>query len=114
MPVIPYSSLARGFFSGRLTRENLEEMKPKLGSAYVRAYCHEVNLKRLDRAMLLAEEKGATVPQIALAFTSASRVNVFPLVGAATKEEFEQNVGALDIGLTERECACLDLQIDGR
>jgi len=114
MAVVPYSSLGRGFFSGRLTRDNFEEMKSTLGRACVTAYCHEVNFTRLDRAMLLAKEKGATVPQIAIAFMLGSRLSVFPLIGAASREEFEENVRALDISLTEKERAWLDLEIDDR
>jgi aryl-alcohol dehydrogenase-like predicted oxidoreductase len=112
MPVFSYSSLGRGFFSGRVTRENFEAMKPVLGSASVKAYGHEVNFRRLERAAALANEKGVTIPQIALAFSLCSPMNVFPLVGAASEAEFVENSKALDVALTQRERAWLDLEID--
>lgn len=112
MPVLSYSSLARGFFSGRITRDNFEEVRATLDSACLKAYCHECNFQRLDRAMELAEKKGVTVPQLALAFILTSPMNVFPLVGAASEAEFRENLGAFDIELTQKERAWLDLQSD--
>ena len=109
MPVLSYSSLARGFFSGRLTRANYEEMKPILGSACVKAYAHEVNFQRLDRAAQLAREKNVSIPQIALAFSLCSPLYVFPLVGAASEAEFQENIKALDLALTPQERSWLDL-----
>ena len=43
---------------------------------------------------ILAEEKGVPLPQIALAFILQSPLNVFPLIGARTREEFAENVKA--------------------
>jgi aryl-alcohol dehydrogenase-like predicted oxidoreductase len=39
-------------------------------------------------------------------------LNVFALVGAASRDEFKANVEALDIKLTQEEIAWLDLQSD--
>jgi aryl-alcohol dehydrogenase-like predicted oxidoreductase len=114
MPVLAYSSLARGFFSGRVTPDTYEQSKELLDRACRTAYCHEVNLKRLERTMVLAREKGATVPQIALAYILQSPLNVFPLVGAANGVEYAQNVEALDLDLTAAERAWLNLERDER
>jgi len=112
MPVLAYSSLARGLFSGRVTPENYDEMRSSLDHACQTAYCHEPNVRRLGRAISLAEQKGASVPQIVLAFMFASPVNVFPIVGAANGDEFKQNVESFDLTLTEQERAWLDLEIE--
>jgi aryl-alcohol dehydrogenase-like predicted oxidoreductase len=115
MPVFAYSSLARGFFSGRITREsfardNFERTSEMLDRACRTAYCHEVNFRRLERAMALAEELGVTVPQIALAYVLHDPLDVYPLVGAANGDEFAQNVQALDVSLTEAQRAWLNLE----
>jgi aryl-alcohol dehydrogenase-like predicted oxidoreductase len=116
MPVLAYSSLARGFFSGRITPDNFEGTRSSLDRACLTAYCHDVNFERLRRAIQLAEEKGSsggsqpTVPQIALAYILHSPLDVFPLVGAANGDEFEENVRAFDIELSEEECAWLNLE----
>jgi len=114
MPVFAYSSLGRGLFSGRLSRQNLAAAEQLLDDAARTAYLHEVNLKRLDRVQQLAAERGCTVPQMALAYVLHAPFNVFPLVGAANDVEFAENLRALDIALTPAECAWLDLVSDER
>jgi aryl-alcohol dehydrogenase-like predicted oxidoreductase len=112
MPVMAYSSLARGLFSGRITPENFDEIRSTLDRACLTAYCHEPNFQRLARALRLAQEKGVSVPQLVLAFMFASPLNVFPIVGAANGDEFRENVDAFDLALSEEERAWLDLEID--
>ena len=116
MPLFTWSSLAQGFFSGRLTRENFDEMKKsrQLTESCIHAYCYETNFKRLDRAHELAKEKGATVPQIALAFNLSLPLNTFSLIGCATREEMATNIQALDLELTKEEVDWLDLKADTR
>jgi len=116
LPIFAYSSLGRGFFSGRITRENFEELKENsmIDGACLRAYCHEQNFRRLDRVQTLAEEKGMTVPQIATAYIMSQPLNVFALVGTANRDEFKANVEACELRLTPEETAWLDLRSDNR
>ncbi len=114
MPALAYSSLARGFFSGRISRANFAETRAMLDQACLTAYCHEVNFQRLDRAEALAAEKGVTIPQLALAYILGAPFTVFPIVGAATPEEYAQNLAAFDVALTPEERAWLDLETDVR
>jgi aryl-alcohol dehydrogenase-like predicted oxidoreductase len=114
MPVLSYSSLGRGFFSGRISRENFEETRGMLDRACLTAYCHEVNFQRLDRAYVLAAEKGCTVPQLVLAYILRSPMRVFPIVGAANPDEYAQNLAAFDVPLSETERRWLDLETDER
>ena len=51
LAVFAYSSLGRGLFSGRVTRQNYKEV---VDGTCEHAYCHEVNFQRLDRATELA------------------------------------------------------------
>lgn len=110
MPVFAYSSLGRGFFSGRITRENFENQKDKIDGTCRHAYCHEVNFKRLDRVQILAKEKDMTVPQIAMAYIMNQPLNVFALVGAANRDEFKASIEACELKLTPEEVAWLDLR----
>jgi len=114
IPVFAYSSLGRGFFSGRITRENFETQKDSIDGACLRAYCHEQNFKRLDRVQILAEEKGMTVPQIAMAYIMNQPLNVFALVGAVNHDEFKANVEACELTLSPEEIDWLDLRSDIR
>jgi len=114
MPVFAYSSLARGLFTGRITRANFPQTRELLDNACLTAYCHEPNFQRLDRAFELAAEKGISVPQLVLAYMFGSEVNVHPIVGAANAQELAQNVDAFGVTLTENERLWLDLQLDER
>ena len=81
MPLFTWSSLAQGFFSGRITRENLEDVQEDFPESCIRSYCHEQNFQRLDRVRELAAEKGMTVPQVALAYVTNQPSNIFALIG---------------------------------
>jgi aryl-alcohol dehydrogenase-like predicted oxidoreductase len=105
MPVFAYSSLARGLMSGRITRENAADTAD---GACLKAYGHPCNFERLDRAGQLAVEKGVSVPQIAIAYILAHPLNVFPLLGAANREECEANAAAATIALTPADVAWLE------
>jgi aryl-alcohol dehydrogenase-like predicted oxidoreductase len=111
MPILAYSSLARGLFSGRITPDNFEEQKSTLDEACLKAYCHEQNFRRLERTLLLSKEKGISVPQLVLAYILGSKLNVFPIVGAANRQELEDNIKAFNHSLTESERAWLNLEI---
>lgn len=110
MPIFAYSSLARGFFSGRISRDNFAQTQDLLDGACRKAYCHEVNFQRLDRTQVMAREKGVTVAQVALAYVMNQPLNIFALVGAATPGELRANVAAAELKLTDEELAWLDLR----
>jgi aryl-alcohol dehydrogenase-like predicted oxidoreductase len=114
MPIFAYSSLARGLLSGRISRENLETTLPSLDGASRTAYCHEVNFQRLDRLWQLSRERGASVPQLATAWLMAQPLPVFPLVGAATREELQSTIQGADMTLSAQEEAWLDLRSPAR
>ena len=105
MPVMAYSSLGRGMLSGRVTRGNFKGL---LDAAALKAYACEANFARVDRARELAAQKGASVPQIGLAYILNQPFNVFPIVGAAAQNELAEAVASADIRLTARELAWLE------
>lgn len=111
VPVLAYSSLARGLLSGRLSRGNWGDAAKILDGAAHTAYAHEVNLQRLDRLHELAGKRDCTVPQLALAWVlQQAPLSVHALVGAADAGEIAACVQALDIRLKPAELAWLDLR----
>jgi len=60
----------------------------------------------------LAEKKGLSAPQIALAYVMNQPLDIFALVGCANRDEFAANVAALEVQLTPEEMAWLDLRQD--
>ena len=114
MPLFTWSSLAGGFFSGRLRRDNLESFETYLDKLAVTTYANEENFRRLDRVQQLADEKGLSIPQVATAYVMSYPLNIFALVGCQTADEFKANMAASEIRLTAAEMAWLELQSDSR
>jgi len=104
LPLITWSSIARGFFSGKVTRDDdsvLEECSRQ-------GFCYPENFDRLERAFQMAAEKGVSVPQLAVAYVLNYPLNIFALVGPCTPQEFQENLAALAIELTPEELAWLE------
>jgi 1-deoxyxylulose-5-phosphate synthase len=104
LPLITWSSIARGFFGGKVTRDDdsiLEECSRQ-------AFSYPENFDRLDRAFQMAGEKGVSVPQLALAYVFSYPLNAFALVGPCTPDELKENVAALELKLTSDEISWLE------
>jgi len=114
LPVLAWSSLARGFFSGRVSRAREAELPEILEDHAIRCYVCESNWERLARVEQLADEKGLSVPQLALAYVLTDPMNVFALVGAHNPAEIEANTVVVDAVLSEGERRWLDLMTDDR
>lgn len=112
--VMPWSSMAGGFFSDTYHRDNLDAFGKDDGFAQIciKCYCGETNFQRLDRARELAQAKGLSVAQIALAFSMSQPMNLFTLISSLTAEQFAANAAAQEITLTPQEIAYLDLKAD--
>ncbi len=109
--IFAYSSLARGFFSGRvLSSDGRDGAKQKVDQACWNAYCHPGNFERLRRAEILAKAKCLTVPQIATAYIMNHPLRIFACIGAASRLEMQANLAAASIQLSPAEMAWLDLE----
>lgn len=115
MPLLVWSPLASGFFSGKFRRDNLNEFgEREWDEVVVRTYAKEANFQRLDRAATLASEKGVTTAHVALAFVMSQPMNMYSVVGPHSAAKFKANIEAADIQLTVQEMDWLDLKNDNR
>jgi aryl-alcohol dehydrogenase-like predicted oxidoreductase len=114
LAVFPYSSLARGFFSGRLKSTDRQGFEEIVDAPCQRAYCFEVNFQRLERVEQLAAETGYTVAQIALAYVVHQPMHIHPLVGAASRSEIESCIAALGLDFSQGTLDWLDLRTETR
>ena len=112
MPVIAYSSLGRGLFSGKLKSCDAAHADAVLDPVSMKGYACPENFERLRRCEILAEQKHATVPQIAMAWIYSQPINTFAVVSTSSAERMRANIAALDISLTAKEAAFLDLESD--
>ncbi|MEM7732890.1 MAG: aldo/keto reductase [Pseudomonadota bacterium] len=106
---VPYSPLGRGFLTGAVTslvdmdEKDFRRANPRFSDDNLPA-----NLKLLAQVQAMAEEKGCTVAQLALAWVLAQGKDIVPIPGTKQVRYLEQNVGALDVVLTADDLARLD------
>jgi len=110
--VFSWSSMARGFWSGRFNRQTFSAVKENLDPWCVKAYCHETNFARLDRVEALSAFYHVTVPQIAVAYIMHQSLNIFAIIGAASKEELMASIVGLTLPLTQYDMDWIDLTVD--
>lgn len=82
-PLFSWSSQARGFFTGRFSRED------RSNADLVRVFYNEANWARYDRAAELANQKGVSTIQIALAYVLNQPFPACALIGPQNREELE-------------------------
>lgn len=106
--MLPWGPLGGGFLSGkykrgeRPTSGRIATTAPDTEEAWSRR-ANERNWDIIDAVGEIAVARGATYPQIALAWlkTQASVCSV--IIGARTLAQFEDNMGAVDVDLTAEE-----------
>ena len=101
LAVIAWSSLARGFFTGRYSPTNPDE------DGVVEAWFTNDNFARLARAQELSQRKKVSTPAIALAYVLAQRFRPFAAVGSRNLDELRDSFSALSCHLTADEIAWL-------
>lgn len=104
VPLLPWSSQARGFFTGRATPEDTSDAE------LVRCYYSDDNFERLRRASELGERFGVPATAIALAYVLHQPFPTFPLFGPRTIAEARSSMTGLSVDLTPEQVAWLDLR----
>ncbi len=105
-PLMPWSSQARGFFSGAFTPENRDS------GDMVRVYYNDENFERLERAKKLGAKHGFSAIQVSLAYCVHLPFPIFPIVGPANLEEMDSSLSALNLELSVEEMSWLNLEVD--
>lgn len=108
MPVFAYSSLARGFLSGRFKAGQREEAEKILDSAAQKGYLHDVNIERLKRAEEIAEREHCHVSEIAMRYVFSNDMNMFAIVSTEKPHRMESNIAAALSPLDEADIAFLE------
>ena len=109
--VIPWSPLARGFLAG--SRAKGEDSggatnRAKTDDFARKLYFADSDFDVLDAVKALAEKRGVTPAQIALAWIVRQPAVTAPIVGVSKPEQLDQLVAALDIELDDEECEALE------
>ncbi|HXB36730.1 MAG TPA: aldo/keto reductase [Acidimicrobiales bacterium] len=106
---VPYSPLGRGFLTGTMRSiDDLDEADFRRYQPRFQGDNLAANVAIVEVVDQLAQAKGCTPGQIALAFVHAAGRDVAPIPGTKRRSYLEENVAALDVELTEEDLAVLD------
>ncbi|WP_220794439.1 aldo/keto reductase [Nocardioides pelophilus] len=110
--LVPYSPLGRGLLTGTITESGGAAGAGDLRrSAYFPRFQGEAlaaNLALVENVRAVAEEKGATPGQVALAWVLAQGPDVVPIPGTKRTRYLEENVGAAAVALTDEDLVTLE------
>ncbi|WP_189781330.1 aldo/keto reductase [Streptomyces capitiformicae] len=107
--ITAYGVLSRGLISGHFTSDR------QLGAGDFRAFSPRFqgenlrhNLGLVEQLRKIAEQKGATVAQIAIAWVLARGEDIVPLVGARSRDRLAEALGALEVTLDAADLAAIE------
>ncbi len=107
MGVTPWSPLKGGVLTGKYTRANAATTDPSRG-AWVKNHLNDRAYNIVDVLIAVAKEAGTTPAKAALSWVNNRPGVVSSIIGARTMEQLEDNLGALDVKLTESQIAKLN------
>ncbi|RSN57215.1 aldo/keto reductase [Amycolatopsis sp. WAC 04182] len=108
--LVPYSPLGRGFLTGRFkSKEDFAEgdfrqtTQPRFAEGNL-----ERNLAMVEALRALAEQKGVTAGQLALAWVQAQGDDVVPIPGTKRRKYLEENVASVGLNLSAEDVAAIE------
>jgi len=106
---VPYSPLGRGFLTGQFqSQDDIPEGDFRRHNPRFQGDNFTQNLKLVDEVKKIAEEKGATAGQLALAWVLAQGTDFVPIPGTKRTQYLRENVGAADVMLSDDDLRRLD------
>jgi aryl-alcohol dehydrogenase-like predicted oxidoreductase len=112
--MLPWSPLAGGWLSGKYRRDSPPTGASRLGEdpergmeAYGPRNAEERTWRVIDAVRQVAEGRGVSMSQVALAWVAARPAVTSVILGARTVEQLEDNLGAADLRLSDKEAELL-------
>jgi aryl-alcohol dehydrogenase-like predicted oxidoreductase len=108
---VAYSPLGRGFLTGAIrSPEDLPEGDSRRSGRFPRFEQENFqrNLALVEQVRAIAEEKGITPGQLALAWVLAQGEDIVPIPGTKRRTYLEENAAAVDVKLTPEDLRRID------
>jgi len=104
---VPWSPLGMGYLTGAINSSVSLDAKTDLRAQFPRftPESRQANWPLVDLLRGIAERKGATPGQVALAWLLARKPWIVPIPGTTRLEHLEENLGALEVELTSDDIA---------
>lgn len=107
--ITAYGVLSRGLISGHwsanqaMTKGDFRSFSPRFSQENL-----DQNLALVELLRQIAEAKGVTVAQLAIAWVFAQGIDIIPLIGARRRDRLTEALGALDISLSPDDLRRID------
>ncbi|KAM0424545.1 hypothetical protein ACHAPT_010261 [Fusarium lateritium] len=102
--VVAYAPLGRGFLTGQYSSpDDFSETDFRRFLPRFQKENFDKNLKLVEKIKSVAQRKGCTPGQLALAWLLAQGPDVIPIPGTKRVAYLEENIGALKVALTREE-----------
>jgi len=106
---VAYSPLGRGFLTGQFkSPDDFPEGDARKNHPRFQGENFQKNLDLVREVEKLAQEKGCTTAQLALAWVLAKGDDVIPIPGTKHVKYLDENIGALDVQLSDADLERLD------
>jgi aryl-alcohol dehydrogenase-like predicted oxidoreductase len=112
--ILPWSPLAGGWLTGKYTRDERPSGATRLGEnpdrgmeAYAPRNAEERTWRVVDAVRNVADGRGVSMAQVALAWTADRPTVTSVILGARTVAQLDDNLGAADLRLSDEETALL-------
>jgi aryl-alcohol dehydrogenase-like predicted oxidoreductase len=110
--ITAYGVLSRGLLSGHWTPGNAADPGDfRAHSPRFQGENLDRNLDLVEALRKVAQDKGASVAQLAIAWVAAQDELIVPLVGARRLNRLEEALGALDVRLTPEDLAAIEAAV---
>ena len=106
---VAYSPLGRGFLTGQIkspddfAEDDFRRFHPRFTGENF-----QKNIQLVHEVEAMAREKGCTTAQLALAWVLAKGEDIVPIPGTKNVKYLDENIGALDVKLTDEDLKRLD------
>ncbi len=109
--ITAYGVLSRGLISGHWQKDSVQKGDFRAMSPRFQAGNVEKNLELVEALREIAEAKGASVAQIAIAWVAAQGKDIVPVIGARRRDRLTEALGALSVKLSQADMASIERAI---
>jgi aryl-alcohol dehydrogenase-like predicted oxidoreductase len=109
--VTAYGVLSRGLISGHWSNGKPEAGDFRAHSPRFQEGNVERNLALVEALRRVADAKGVTVAQIAIAWVAAQGEDIVPLIGARRRDRLTEALGAAEVALTPEDFAAIEAAV---
>ena len=112
--LVPFSPLGRGFLTGKISADT--QFAKEDGRSYFPRFKKEnmeANQAFVNILNRVAEQKGMSTAQVALAWILAQKPWIVPIPGTTKSERIKENIGAASVDLSPAELSAITEGADG-